>query len=43
MGWRAKRHGAFVAEINLEATPYSDSYDVTVLGKAGEILPLVVT
>jgi len=43
MGLGAKRHGAFVAEINLEATPYSDSYDVSLLGKAGEILPLVVT
>jgi NAD-dependent deacetylase len=43
MGMHAKGHGALVAEINLEATPYSDSYDVTVLGKAGEVLPRVVT
>jgi NAD-dependent deacetylase len=43
MGLHAKRRGALVAEINLEATPYSDSYDLTILGKAGEILPLVVS
>jgi NAD-dependent deacetylase len=43
MGLYAKRQGAYVAEINLEATPYSGSYDLTILGKAGEILPLVVS
>ena len=43
MGMGAKRHGALVAEINLEATPYSEAYDVSLLGRAGEILPLVVT
>jgi NAD-dependent deacetylase len=42
MGLAAKRHGAVVAEINLEATPYSEVYDVSLLGKAGEILPRVV-
>jgi NAD-dependent deacetylase len=42
MGLHAKRLGAFVAEINLETTPYSGAYDLTILGKAGEILPLVV-
>jgi NAD-dependent deacetylase len=43
MGLHAKRQGAFVAEINLETTPYSGAYDLTILGKAGEILPLVVS
>jgi NAD-dependent deacetylase len=43
MGLYAKRQGALVAEINLEATPYSGSYDLTILGKAGAILPLVVS
>jgi NAD-dependent deacetylase len=43
MGMGAKGHGAWVAEINLEATPYSGAYDVSLLGKAGEILPRVVT
>jgi NAD-dependent deacetylase len=42
MGLHAKRQGALVAEINLEPTPYSGSYDLTILGKAGEILPWVV-
>jgi NAD-dependent deacetylase len=39
MGLYAKSHGAFVAEINLEATPYTGSYDLTVLGRAGAIIP----
>jgi NAD-dependent protein deacetylase/lipoamidase len=43
MGMGAKGHGALVAEINLETTPHSEVYDVSLLGKAGEILPLVVT
>jgi len=42
MGLHARRHGAFVAEINLEATPATGAYDVTLLGKAGELLPRVV-
>ncbi|HZE20900.1 MAG TPA: NAD-dependent deacylase [Desulfobaccales bacterium] len=42
MGLRARRQGAFVAEINLEATPYSESYDLSILGKVGEIMPLLV-
>ena len=39
MGVEAKRNGAAVAEINLEATPYSDVYSISILGKSGEILP----
>jgi NAD-dependent deacetylase len=39
MGIHAKRQGAFVAELNLEPTPYSDIYHVSIGGKSGEILP----
>jgi NAD-dependent deacetylase len=39
MGVEAKRNGAAVAEINLELTPYSDVYDISISGKSGEILP----
>jgi NAD-dependent deacetylase len=35
----AKRHGAFVVEINLEPTPLTNEADASILGKAGEILP----
>lgn len=39
MGVQAKRNGATVAEINLEPTPYSDVYHLSIAGKSGEILP----
>lgn len=39
MGMNARKHGAFVAEINLDPTPYSGAYDLSILGKAGEIVP----
>jgi NAD-dependent deacetylase len=39
MGAAARRHGAFVSEINLEPTPYTGAYDLSILGKAGEVLP----
>lgn len=42
MGLHAKSHGAMVVEVNLDPTPQSDSYDVTLLGKAGVILPHIV-
>ena len=42
MGATAKRRGAFVAEINLEPTPYTDVYNISILGKAGEVLPQLV-
>jgi NAD-dependent deacetylase len=35
----ARRHGAFTAEINLEATPASDAVDVALHGGAETILP----
>jgi NAD-dependent deacetylase len=35
----ARRHGAFTAEINLEATPASSAVDVAIQGAAEEILP----
>ena len=35
----AKRNGAFVVEINLEETPISNEMDITLLGKAKDILP----
>jgi NAD-dependent deacetylase len=38
----AKRNGAFVAEINFELTPLSDAVDVSIIGRAGEIMPRVV-
>jgi NAD-dependent deacetylase len=38
----AKSSGAFVAEINMEETPVSPGLDMTILGKAGEIVPLLV-
>lgn len=41
MGATARRRGAFVAEINLEPTPYTEVYDLSILGKAGEVLPLL--
>jgi NAD-dependent deacetylase len=39
MGVQAKRNGASVAEINLEPTPYTDVYNISISGKSGEILP----
>ncbi|MBI3949744.1 MAG: hypothetical protein HY314_04745 [Acidobacteria bacterium] len=35
----AKRGGAFVIEVNPEATPPSSLTDASILGKAGEVLP----
>ncbi|MDR3568939.1 MAG: Sir2 family NAD-dependent protein deacetylase [Syntrophobacteraceae bacterium] len=39
MGVEAKRYGATVAKINLEPTPFSDIYTISIMGKSGEILP----
>jgi NAD-dependent deacetylase len=39
MGLHALQHGAFVAEINLEPTPYSPAFSLSIKGKAGEIAP----
>lgn len=38
----AKDSGAFVIEIDIKETPQSSLVDVSVRGKAGEILPLIV-
>jgi NAD-dependent deacetylase len=37
----AKQNGAYVLEVNPEPTPISDVVDETLLGKAGEVLPLI--
>jgi len=37
----AKNSGAFVAEINIEETSLTANTDVTIIGKAGEIIPLL--
>jgi len=42
MGLHAKSHGAVVGEINLEPTPQTDAYDISLLGKAGVILPQLI-
>ncbi len=39
----AKRAGAFTVEINTDATPLSDIMDERLEGRAGEVLPLIVT
>lgn len=41
LGLIAKQTGKPVIEINLEPTPNSGLYDLSILGKAGEILPLL--
>jgi NAD-dependent deacetylase len=37
----ARASGAFVCEVNPERTPLSDICDEVLLGKAGEMLPLL--
>jgi len=37
--YEARSHGAFTVEVNLEATPASESLDVSLQGPAEEILP----
>lgn len=39
LGRLAKQGGAFVAEVNLEPTPQSDFYDLSLAGKAGDLIP----
>lgn len=41
MGLVAKQAGKTVIEINIEHTPNSPLFDLTLLGRAGEILPLL--
>lgn len=38
----AKDHGAFVIELNLEATPNSSAIDVALQGRAKELVPLLL-
>ena len=42
MGMLARNRGAMTVEINLDPTPYTDIYDVTMSGKAGEIVPMLL-
>ena len=42
MGLYAQEHGAFVVEVNLEPTPYSRAFNVSFLGKAGDLVPRLV-
>jgi NAD-dependent deacetylase len=37
----AKAAGAYVCEVNPERTPLSDLCDEVLMGKAGEVLPLI--
>ncbi len=39
MGLVAKKCKATVAEVNLEPTPFTDAYSISICGKSGEILP----
>ena len=43
MGLVAKQTGKCVIEINLDVTPSSSLYDITIHGKSGDILPLLYT
>ena len=43
MGLVAKQTGKTVIEVNLEYTPNSPLFDMTILGKSGEVLPLLFT
>ncbi len=38
----ARENGAFVAEINLERTPISEEMDITLIGKAKDLLPFFI-
>jgi NAD-dependent deacetylase len=38
----AKQSGAFVIEVNLDPTPNSEWVDISLLGKAGQILPQLI-
>jgi len=39
----ATKNGAFLTIVNLSETPYDDEADVLIKGKAGEVLPMIVT
>jgi len=38
----AKEHGAFVVELNLAPTPHSDLVDISIQGRAKELVPLLL-
>lgn len=38
----AKKNGSFIVEINIEATELTGSADLSVFGKSGEILPMIL-
>jgi len=40
--WEAKERGAFVLEVNPQSTPISSVADLSLRGKAGEVLPKLV-
>jgi len=39
----ATKNGAFLVIVNLSETPYDDAADVLMQGKAGDVLPEIVT
>ena len=43
MGLVAKHIGKMVIEVNLEESTHSQKYDLVLLGKAGEILPRIIS
>ncbi|MBU2551469.1 MAG: NAD-dependent deacylase, partial [Proteobacteria bacterium] len=42
LAWQAKQAGAYVIEINLETTPFSNRADAVLTGPSGRILPRLV-
>jgi NAD-dependent deacetylase len=42
LAFSARRNDGFVLEVNLDPTPLTGTADVTILGKAGEVLPELV-
>jgi NAD-dependent deacetylase len=42
LGLLAKKAGAFVVEVNRSRTPQSPLFDISFVGRAGEILPELV-
>jgi NAD-dependent deacetylase len=39
----ADKEGVFIVEVNTEKTVFSDLADVTLLGKATEVLPSIIS
>lgn len=38
----AKRAGAFIIEVNLDLTPNSEMVDISLMGKAAELMPALL-